>query len=178
MNNLRQLTLEAHTRAERKSFAGKLVKGQLDAKNYYEYLLNQLACYRALENKLGSWLKENDLSKIVRTEKIVEDISWLETEYNFDRNSVRLQKSTVDYVEYVDSNSAEELVPHLYVRHFGDMFGGAMIAKVSPGLCKYYEFENKKELIDRVRSLLTDDMAAEANLCFDYAIKLFEELDR
>ena len=34
MNNLRQLTLEAHTRAERKSFAGKLVKGQLDAKNY------------------------------------------------------------------------------------------------------------------------------------------------
>jgi len=25
---------------------------------------------------------------------------------------------------------------------------------------------------------LTDDMADEANLCFDYAIKLFEELDR
>ena len=178
MNNLRQLTLEAHTRAERKSFAGKLVKGQLDAKNYYEYLLNQLACYRALENKLVSWLKENDLLKIVRTEKIVEDISWLEAEYNFDRNSVRLQKSTVDYVEYVENNSTEKLVPHLYVRHFGDMFGGAMIAKVSPGLCKYYEFENKKELIDRVRSLLTDNMADEANLCFDYAIKLFEELDR
>jgi hypothetical protein len=53
-----------------------------------------------------------------------------------------------------------------------------MIAKVSPGLCKYYEFENKKELIDRVRSLLTDDMAAEANLCFDSAIDLFEELDK
>jgi heme oxygenase len=178
VNNLRQLTLEAHTRAERKSFAGKLVKGQLDAKHYYEYLLNQLACYRSLESKLNNWLKENDLSKIVRTEKIVDDISWLETEYNLDRNSVRLQKSTIDYVEYVDSKSAEKLVPHLYVRHFGDMFGGAMIAKVSPGLCKYYEFENKKELIDRVRSLLTDDMADEANLCFDYAIKLFEELDR
>lgn len=178
MNNLRQLTLEAHTRAERKNFAGKLVKGQLDAKNYYEYLLNQLACYRVLENKLGNWLKENDLSKIVRTEKIVEDISWLEAEYNFDRNSIRLQKSTKDYIEYVENNSAERLVPHLYVRHFGDMFGGAMIAKVSPGLCKYYEFENKKELIDRVRSLLTDEMADEANLCFDYAIKLFEELDR
>jgi len=58
------------------------------------------------------------------------------------------------------------------------MFGGAMIAKVSPGLCKYYEFENKKELIDRVRALLTDDMATEANACFDSAINLFEELDR
>lgn len=178
MNNLRQLTLEAHTRAERQSFAGKLVNGQLEPKRYYEYLLNQLACYQALEKKLEKWLKDHDLLKILRTEKIVEDIGWLEIEYNFDRNTVRLQPSTNTYVEYVNTKSATELVPHLYVRHFGDMFGGAMIAKVSPGLCKYYEFENKKELIDRVRSLLTDDMAAEANLCFDSAINLFEELDR
>ena len=178
MNNLRQLTLEAHTRAERQSFAGKLVKGQLEPKRYYEYLLNQLACYRALEKKLETWLKDHDLLKILRTEKIVEDIGWLEIEYSFDRNAVRLQPSTKAYIEYVDTKSAVELIPHLYVRHFGDMFGGAMIAKVSPGLCKYYEFENKKELIDRVRSLLTDDMAAEANLCFDSAIDLFEELDK
>jgi heme oxygenase len=178
VNNLRQLTLEAHTRAERQSFAGKLVKGQLEPKRYYEYLLNQLACYQALEYKLAPWLKEHDLEKILRTEKIVEDIGWLEVEYSFDRNLVRLQLSTAAYMEYVNSKSATELIPHLYVRHFGDMFGGAMIAKVSPGLCKYYEFENKKELIDRVRSLLTDNMAAEANLCFDAAIALFEELDR
>jgi heme oxygenase len=178
VNNLRQLTLEAHTRAERKTFADKLVKGQLDAKNYYEYLLNQLACYSSLENKLLTWLKEHDLLKIARAEKIVEDIGWLEIEYKFERNLIRLQKSTRDYIEYVENKSVEELVPHLYVRHFGDMFGGAMISKVSPGLCKYYEFENKKELIDRVRALLTDEMSNEANLCFDYAIKLFEELDR
>jgi len=178
VNNLRQLTLEAHTRAERQSFAGKLVKGQLEPKRYYEYLLNQLACYQALEHKLEKWLKEHDLLKILRTEKIVEDIGWLEVEYNFNRNTVRLQPSTAAYMEYVNSKSAAELIPHLYVRHFGDMFGGAMIAKVSPGLCKYYEFENKKELIDRVRSLLTDDMADEANLCFNSAIDLFEELDK
>lgn len=178
MNNLRQLTLEAHTRAERQSFAGKLVKGQLEPKRYYEYLLNQLACYQALEHKLEKWLKEHDLLKILRTEKIVEDIGWLEVEYNFNRNTVRLQPSTAAYMEYVNGKSAAELIPHLYVRHFGDMFGGAMIAKVSPGLCKYYEFENKKELIDRVRSLLTDDMADEANLCFNSAIDLFEELDK
>ena len=178
MNNLRQLTLEAHTRAERQSFAGKLVKGQLEPKRYYEYLLNQLACYQALEHKLEKWLKEHDLLKILRTEKIVEDIGWLEVEYNFNRNTVRLQPSTAAYMEYVNGKSAAELIPHLYVRHFGDMFGGAMIAKVSPGLCKYYEFENKKELIDRVRSLLTDDMADEANLCFNSAIALFEELDK
>jgi len=178
VNNLRQLTLEAHTRAERQSFAGKLVKGQLEPKRYYEYLLNQLACYQALEHKLEKWLKEHDLLKILRTEKIVEDIGWLEVEYNFNRNTVRLQPSTAAYMEYVNGKSAAELIPHLYVRHFGDMFGGAMIAKVSPGLCKYYEFENKKELIDRVRSLLTDDMADEANLCFNSAIDLFEELDK
>lgn len=178
MNNLRQLTAEAHSRAETKAFAGKLVKGQLTHKQYYEYLLNQFACYLELEKKLANWLKEHDLRSIARTDKILQDIEWLESEHLFDRNSFRLQPSTMAYMDHVLSKKTEELIPHIYVRHFGDMFGGAMIAKVSPGLCKYYEFENKKELIDRVRSLLTDDMATEANVCFDFAIRLFEELDR
>jgi len=178
VNNLRQLTADAHSRAETKAFAGKLVKGQLTEKQYYEYLLNQLACYLDLEKKLSSWLKQNNLNSIARTDKILQDIEWLESEHRFDRNAFRLQPSTRAYMDHVMSKSTEDLVPHIYVRHFGDMFGGAMIAKVSPGLCKYYEFENKKDLIDRVRSLLTDDMANEANLCFDYAIRLFEELDK
>ena len=68
------------------------------------------------------------------------------------------------------------LVPHMYVRHFGDMYGGAMIAKKVPGMGMMYKFEEKDLLKAKVRAILTDDMADEANICFEYAIRLFGEL--
>lgn len=58
----------------------------------------------------------------------------------------------------------------------GDMFGGAMIKKVTPGPGNMYEFENKNELIQKLRSKLSLNMADEANTVFDFAIKLFEDL--
>jgi heme oxygenase len=64
----------------------------------------------------------------------------------------------------------------MYVRHFGDMYGGAMIAKKVPGSGMMYYFEEKEELKEKLRSLLNDDMADEANRCFEFAIRLFEEL--
>jgi hypothetical protein len=39
-----------------------------------------------------------------------------------------------------------------------------------------YEFENVEELKTTVRAMLHDDMADEANLCFEFAMQLFEEL--
>jgi heme oxygenase len=57
------------------------------------------------------------------------------------------------------------------------MYGGAMIAKRIPGSGKMYQFENKQELIAMVREKLDDSLADEANKCFDFAIKLFEELE-
>ena len=39
-----------------------------------------------------------------------------------------------------------------------------------------YEFENRPELIAKVREMLTDDLADEANVCFDFVLELFDEL--
>lgn len=39
-----------------------------------------------------------------------------------------------------------------------------------------YEFNNVEELKTTVRSMLHDDMADEANRCFEFAMELFEEL--
>ena len=65
----------------------------------------------------------------------------------------------------------------MYVRHFGDMYGGAIIQKRVPGSGTMYNFDNKEELKQLLRELLTDDMAEEANICFEFAIRLFEELE-
>ena len=56
------------------------------------------------------------------------------------------------------------------------MYGGQMIKKVVPGSGTMYEFDNKKELIEKVRAMLTLDLAEEANVAMQFAIDLFEEL--
>ena len=65
----------------------------------------------------------------------------------------------------------------MYVRHFGDMYGGAMIAKRIPGSGMMYKFENVDTLKTTVRGMLDDSMAPEANRCFEFAIRLFGELE-
>jgi heme oxygenase len=57
------------------------------------------------------------------------------------------------------------------------MYGGQIIKKRNPGSGKMYEFENVEELKVQLRALLHDDMADEARKCFEFAMKLFEQLD-
>jgi len=109
------------------------------------------------------------------------DLLELELEYGFDQDKYPqadlLTRSTKDYLNYCENkDKPEDLIPHMYVRHFGDMYGGAMIAKKVPGLGMMYKFKDKEGLKEKVRAILNDDMADEANICFEFAIRLFEEL--
>ena len=51
-----------------------------------------------------------------------------------------------------------------------------MIAKRIPGSGTMYEFDDKESMKENIRLLLNDNMADEANKCFAFAIRLFEEL--
>ena len=53
------------------------------------------------------------------------------------------------------------------------------IKKKTPGNGLMYEFEgDTKVLIEEFRTLLSDDMADEAKICFDFASELFDELSK
>ena len=175
--NLKELTWENHKDAERKKFASILMSGKIDPALYHRYLVNQFYNYVALEYKLP--LMELGLTDIARSQLIGEDIRELEDLYGFDRMDITIAQCTKDYTEYCENlyeNDKDGLVAHMYVRHFGDMYGGAMIAKRIPGSGKMYQFEKVEELKTNVRNLLNDSMAPEANRCFKFAIRLFEEL--
>ena len=58
----------------------------------------------------------------------------------------------------------------------GDLAGGQMIAKRIPGSGKFYQFENPEELKEAIRARISDDMADEAIICFDFATQLFKEM--
>ena len=175
--NLKQLTLENHKRAERSKFAGILLSGEIDPLLYFAYLCNQVQVYDALESRLP--FKMLGLEQIRRKTLIGNDIIEMEKEHGFSIIDIPVLPSVVKYMECVDeleSHNPRGLLAHLYVRHFGDMYGGSIIADRVPSSGSMYEFEDKEILKQRLRNLLDDDMAYDANICFEYAIELFEEL--
>ncbi len=112
-----------------------------------------------------------------RSEKIAQDIEELEVLYNLEKNPTLITDIAEQYSYYVTTLTDESLLAHLYVRHFGDMYGGQMIKKRNPGQGRMYDFEDVESLKTNFRTMLNDNMAEEANCCFEYAMKLFEELD-
>jgi len=170
--SLRDKIKHSHDRAENHRFVKHLFGGNILPELYCDYLYNQTDIYHALEfeaNKRGLF---QGLDGIERHSKILQDFKEI---YDVKFN-IKIYPSVFEYCKYVSAISSEQLISHVYVRHMGDMFGGAMLKKVVPGNGTMYDFENKNILIQELRSKLKDDMAEEANKVFEFAIKLYEEL--
>ena len=175
-NNLKELTRLHHDNAERSSFASLLISGDISPVLYQEYLHAQLLNYEVLESAVQV---SADLEPIFRADLIFEDLQELETIYDLTPINENLP-SVNEYIAHihnlVERGDNDNLLAHLYVRHFGDAHGGQIIKKKVPGSGRMYEFENRKELIQMVRELLHDGMADEAKICFEYSERLFIEL--
>jgi len=177
---LRELLQDIHTKAEESEFATKLMSGNMDPVLYGLYLYNQFQIYSALENraiKFPFYIK--NLKGMGRMFAL--DADRLGYHY-----PVKMMPSTKRYMKYCENLTKEQVIAHLYVRHFGDMYGGQMISKKIPA-CNaegksqhtdgyYYKFDGKSGYINTIRSLLDDDMEPECRIVFQYAIDLFKEL--
>jgi heme oxygenase len=178
MNNLRQLTLDNHKRAERSNFIRRLLKREMTPYQYYVYLSNQLLCYYTLEAAATSRGLFDGLESIKRSTKISKDLSELEREYGFE--TVIHLKSVKKYMDHIGmiSTDQDRLMAHIYVRHMGDLSGGQMIKKLVPGSGLHYQFDEDVDVLkDKIREKLHDGMATEANICFDMIHDFFEELE-
>lgn len=171
--SLRDLTHQVHQQAERTEFARKLIKG-LSPKEYHLYLYNQYMIYSILETAAETVLPE--LKEIRRTERIYADLREIEREYSIETTPDMLMPVVSEYERHVIKLDRNGLLAHIYVRHFGDMYGGQMIKKQNPGSGTMYDFDDVENLKIKIRSMLSVDMADEAKLCFDFAIQLFKEL--
>jgi len=169
---LRDLVKDVHTEAENRPFAKLLMSGDISSEQYANYLYQQEPMYYALENRADELGMLNDIPHIKRGKKITADFLNLEIATPFE-----LFQSTKEYCTYVSKISQQQCWAHIYVRHFGDMYGGNMIRKLVPGSATMYEFNEKGKLITYVRDKLTKDMEGEAKQVFKYAITLFKELE-
>ena len=171
-NNLRELTQRMHETAETQQFAQDLIAGNISNKKYATYLFNQHPQYNMLE-ALGMLHGLID----IRIAPLIHD-DYQELWSEFEPNQPPLLPVVKEYMNHLMDikDQPEKLMAHIYVRHLGDLSGGQMIAKKVPGAGTMYKFDNVKELKESIRSRCNDSMSDEANLCFDYATKLFEQM--
>ena len=176
MNNLRELTKDAHNNAERSAFVKILFSGNINPKLYATYLKNQHPMYEILEVCAMPHLLLHGLPDVRRAPAILED--FIELWGSDNPTFPRMCPVTMKYVDYIMSikDDPKRLMAHLYVRHMGDLAGGQMIAKRVPGAGKYYQFADPEALKVAIREKLDDSMADEAKVCFDFAKQFFEEM--
>jgi len=176
--SLKELTKQKHQDAERTEFAGLLLSGNISKELYARYLAQMLEVYSKLEYHCAKAGLLSDMPGLGRAMNIFEDIKELDVPVD----NLKLLESTSQYSEYLfnlaeDESKHKLLLAHLYVRHMGDLYGGQMIAKKVPGSGKFYEFKNRTELIEKIRSKLDDSLGEEANVAFDHAIAIMKELN-
>lgn len=174
--SLRDLTKENHTRAERQEFVKLLFSGRIKPHTYATYLYNQHKMYDVLEACAMMHGLLNDYPTIRRAPSIREDFEelWQDTE-----TEPSVVPATERYLEYIKTikDDPKKLLAHLYVRHFGDLSGGQMIAKFVPGSGKYYQFDGDPDQIKIVlRQKLDESLADEANVAFEHAIEFFQDM--
>lgn len=174
-NKIKELTWEHHKNAERQEFAKLLISGKINPDLYATYLWNQHKKYDILEAMCMAHAIFSDIGDLRRKLKIEEDFNEL-WKYDY---APQIVQSTVDYINHMKEimHDREKLIAHVYVLYMGDLSGGQMIKKKVPGAGRMYDFDGDvSELKDKIRNIVTDDMAEEAKWVFDSATQLFQEL--
>jgi heme oxygenase len=159
--SLKELTHEAHKKAETQPFVKILFSGSIDPKLYAIYLKNQHPQYEILEACAMAQGLLTGLPDIRRAPAILEDYLELHGETELEPKTLPIVKRYMDYILSI-KDEPQRLMAHLYVRHMGDLAGGQMIAKRVPGAGKYYQFKDPDSLKTAIRERLSDDMVDEA----------------
>lgn len=172
---LREHTQERHQAVEALPFVQYLLHGSIAPEHYVIYLAEMLEIYRHLEQLAALEGLLEDMPELPRTDRIAQDLAELAPGYQ-----TQVTEATLRYLRYLTalfgSDRSQHLMAHLYVRHLGDMYGGKLIARKVPGAGRWYEFDNRADLVKRFNAHLTPDLAPEALVAFDWFGKIFQHL--
>ena len=174
--SLREAIKDLHDSVEQSPFAKLLLSGNITEEVYGDLLYNLIPIYECLESQAIQHKLLENLEDLLRYQQIVTDYQELNPTITESKN---LRPVTLEYVNYLinlSEKNPKQLLAHIYIRHFGDLFGGQIIKKKVPGSGTMYEFNNRQELISKIRSILSEYLSEEARVAMQYAIDLFEAL--
>jgi heme oxygenase len=176
MSKIKDLTWEHHKNAERQEFAKMLMSGKIHPDIYATYLWNQHKKYDLLEAMIMAHGIMTEVGGSIRRKLRIEaDFAELW------KHEVEpaIVPSTYEYIDHMKDamGDRDKLIAHLYVFYMGDLSGGQMIKKKIPGAGTMYDFEgDTTEIKEKIRAIVTDEMAEEAKWVFDSSTSLFQEL--
>jgi heme oxygenase len=172
---LKEQTAEKHSAAESTSFMKLVFKQKLPTDIWADFTYQKSLIYNGIEGIASSLGLLKDLPDIQRAFYLYQDYKSLTD--NQIKHTYR--QVAIDYYRYILSLSDKpnKIMAHLYVWHMGDLYGGQMIKKIMPGDNQALTFKDAETLKTVMRSKLTDDMGEEANIAFDWAIKLLNDYD-
>ena len=174
--SLKDLTKEKHAAAEETKFMKAVFDKTMPMELWVDYTYQKYIWYREIELAAAAYGLLDNLPGIGRAQLIMDD--YREMIKNTPLVYKIVKDVSKDYATYIRTlNDPNKIMAHLYTWHMGDMFGGQMIKKIVDAPHTHLEFVNAKELMTTVRSMLTDDMADEANIAFDWAIRILGEYD-
>ena len=202
VGRLREATGAAHTAAERTAFVKHLFKGTLPREGYVGLIRALHPVYVALEAAMGEHKDDAVVGMVYdpalnRAESLEQDLEFFGGK---DWKSIPVVKAASDYAAHLTSlgkSMPRGLVAHAYVRYLGDLSGGQMMGRsvaktyeAGEAGTNFYSFKNVADVNGRkntYRAALTalpltpkeqDDVVGEAIAGFDYAKRMFEDLDR
>ena len=173
--SLKELTLEKHKEAESTSFMKAVFDSSLPRELWVDWTYQKWLFYGAIEGAAGANRLLGDLPDLRRAFYLFMDYNEMNTE----RKKHEFRPIVLEYYNYLISISKDpnKVMAHLYTWHMGDMFGGQMIKKIVPGPHRNLEFEDARTLMTNIRAKLDDSMGDEANIAFDWAIRMMRDYD-
>lgn len=174
--SLKDLTAAKHAEAESTPFMKAVFAKTLPLSLWADWTFQKTLFYGTIEGAAGANQLLGDLPDLRRAFYLYLDFCDM-----WDKDTTRpdFRPVVVDYYNYLLSISKDpnKIMAHLYTWHMGDMFGGQMIKKIVPGSHRNLEFTDAKTLITNIRAKLDDSMGDEANVAFDWAIRMMRDYD-
>lgn len=171
--SLKVLTQVKHEEIESMPFTQYMMSGNISKEDYAKYLFQMIEVYKALEEVACNLNVLDDMTDIARYYHISHDY----TELVGNNIHYPILPATKEYCDYIHMiNDPKVIIAHMYVRYMGDMAGGQMIKKLVPGSGSFYDFKNLRDLMMTFRSKLSDDMAEEAIMAFNFNIAITRQL--
>ena len=173
--SLKELTANKHQQAEDTRFMKAVFAKTLPFDLWVDFTYQKQLWYKEIEFAARKAGLLNALPGFERAGLIMDDYQAM----NKPLGSFNTYKEvTKEYAMYIRSlDDPKRIMAHLYTWHMGDLHGGQMIKKIVEAPHTHLEFENRADLIKNMRTMLSDDMGDEANIAFDWAIKIMESYD-
>ena len=178
---MRESSMADHQAAESVHFVTHLMRGELSAAHYTEYLCQLAHVYKALERLLPPGTELPFHEGLKRFDAIERDLENLGVS---DLSLRPLLPATVDYVarlQEITSISDVRLIAHHYTRYLGDLSGGQAIGALMQrhyGLCadqvSFYDFSNLGDPVPIKRAYR--EALDELELCDDELKVLVDEV--